>query len=185
MPSALNGRQSARLVLTYDASVVESGIAVSKRNDDLEKLLGPLEADVVRAAWAIGEPVSVRQLLDRLNERRSPPLAYTTVMTVMNRLAEKGILRRAMTGILPDDARTRRKSAYPSSQNPTYEAGLRQWTLQILKDANAPIQPFINAAMIRPLAEGKIPLPGEAAIFLLERVIQVNAWLQEYGVSVV
>jgi asparagine synthase (glutamine-hydrolysing) len=98
---------------------------------------------------------------------------------------EKGILRRAMTGILPDDARTRRKSAYPSSQNPTYEAGLRQWTLQILNDANAPIQPFINAAMLRPLAEGKIPLPGEAASFLFERVIQVNAWLQEYGVSVV
>jgi asparagine synthase (glutamine-hydrolysing) len=98
---------------------------------------------------------------------------------------EKGILRRAMTGILPDDARTRRKSAYPSSQNPTYEAGLRQWTLQILNDANAPIQPFINAAMLRPLAEGKIPLPGEAASFLFERVIQVNAWLQEYGVSLV
>jgi asparagine synthase (glutamine-hydrolysing) len=98
---------------------------------------------------------------------------------------EKGILRRAMTGILPDDARTRRKSAYPSSQNPTYEAGLRQWVLEILNDANAPIQPFINPAMLRPLAEGKIPLPGEAASFLFERIIQVNAWFQEYRVSVV
>ena len=71
---------------------------MSKRTDDLEKLLGPLEADVVRAAWAIGEPVSVRQLLGRVNEGRSPQLAYTTVMTVMNRLAEKGILRRRKQG---------------------------------------------------------------------------------------
>ena len=69
-----------------------------KRADDLEKLLGPLEADVVRAAWAIGEPVSVRQLLGRVNDGRSPQLAYTTVMTVMNRLAEKGILRRRKQG---------------------------------------------------------------------------------------
>jgi len=71
---------------------------VPKRADDLEKLLGPLEADVVRAAWAIGEPVSVRQLLGRVNDGRSPQLAYTTVMTVMNRLAEKGILRRRKQG---------------------------------------------------------------------------------------
>jgi predicted transcriptional regulator len=73
-------------------------VAVSKRADHLEKLLGPLEADVVRTAWAIGQPVSVRQLLDQLNHRRSPQLAYTTVMTVMNRLAEKGILRRSKRG---------------------------------------------------------------------------------------
>lgn len=98
---------------------------------------------------------------------------------------EKGILRRALAGILPDDARNRRKSAYPSSQNPTYVEGLRQWTLQILNDPNAPIMPFINVGTLRPLAEGKLPLPGEAATFLFERVIQVNAWLQEYRVSVV
>ena len=71
---------------------------MAKRGDELEKLLGPLEADVVRAAWATGEPATVRQLLDRLNHRRSPRLAYTTVMTVMNRLAEKGILRRSKQG---------------------------------------------------------------------------------------
>jgi asparagine synthase (glutamine-hydrolysing) len=98
---------------------------------------------------------------------------------------EKGIVRRALTGILPDDVRTRRKSAYPSSQNPTYEEGLRQWALQILNDPNAPILPIINADLLRRLAKGKAPFPGEAANFLYERIIQVNAWLQEYQVSVV
>ncbi len=68
------------------------------RGGDLEKLLGPLEADVVRAAWAAGEPVSVRDLLERVNKGRSPQLAYTTVMTVMSRLTEKDVLRRRKQG---------------------------------------------------------------------------------------
>src|SRR3954447_21687975 len=68
------------------------------RSDDLGKLLGRLEAEIVRAAWAAGRPVSVRDLLERINEGRKPALAYTTVMTVMNRLAEKDVLSRRKEG---------------------------------------------------------------------------------------
>jgi predicted transcriptional regulator len=71
---------------------------MAKSPDELERLLGPLEADVVRAAWAAGGPVSVRDLLDRINKRRRKPLAYTTVMTVMSRLTEKGVMTRAKHG---------------------------------------------------------------------------------------
>jgi predicted transcriptional regulator len=46
------------------------------------------------AVWAASDPVPVRQVLSALNERRAEPLAYTTVMTVMNRLAAKGVLSR-------------------------------------------------------------------------------------------
>jgi len=46
------------------------------------------------AVWAASDAVSVREILDALNKRRSEPLAYTTVMTVMNRLAAKGVLNR-------------------------------------------------------------------------------------------
>jgi predicted transcriptional regulator len=46
------------------------------------------------AVWQAGVAVSVRQVLDRLNTRRSEPLAYTTVMTVMNRLVTKNVLAR-------------------------------------------------------------------------------------------
>ena len=68
------------------------------RGDDLDKLLGPLEAEIVRAAWAAGRPVTVRDLLGTLNAGRDKQLAYTTVMTVMGRLAEKGVLRREKQG---------------------------------------------------------------------------------------
>lgn len=46
------------------------------------------------AIWDASRPVSVREIVDALNERRPEPLAYTTVMTVMNRLAAKNVLTR-------------------------------------------------------------------------------------------
>jgi predicted transcriptional regulator len=48
----------------------------------------------MNAVWAATDRVSVREVLNALNERRSEPLAYTTVMTVMNRLTTKHVLSR-------------------------------------------------------------------------------------------
>lgn len=59
---------------------------------------GPLEAEVMNAVWAVNAPVSVREVMGRLNDGRAEPLAYTTVMTVMNRLAEKEALVRSPAG---------------------------------------------------------------------------------------
>jgi predicted transcriptional regulator len=61
---------------------------------DRSKVLGPLEAEVMGVMWAAHDRLSVRSVLERLNEARDSPLAYTTVMTVMARLAEKEVLRR-------------------------------------------------------------------------------------------
>ncbi|MGH2528064.1 MAG: BlaI/MecI/CopY family transcriptional regulator [Actinomycetota bacterium] len=57
--------------------------------------MGPLEADVVRVTWAANAPLSVRHVLQKLNEGRSRPLRYTTVQTVMARLARKRVLARS------------------------------------------------------------------------------------------
>jgi predicted transcriptional regulator len=59
---------------------------------DLERalrLLGPLEARIMRTVWseAIRQPFVVREMLAHV-----PELAYTTVMTTLNRLADKGLL---------------------------------------------------------------------------------------------
>lgn len=66
--------------------------------DELEKILGPLEAEVMRALWAAKRPLSVRGVLERINQKRDQKLAYTTVMTIMTRLVEKDILRRHKEG---------------------------------------------------------------------------------------
>jgi predicted transcriptional regulator len=54
-----------------------------------EKLLGALELDVMRIIWE-RKLATVRDVLEVLATQR--PLAYTTVMTIMGRLAEKGLL---------------------------------------------------------------------------------------------
>ena len=62
-----------------------------RRRHTLAEVLGPLEAEVMEVAWDLGE-VTVRDVHEALNESR--PVAYTTVMTTMGRLADKGLLRR-------------------------------------------------------------------------------------------
>lgn len=54
-----------------------------------EGLLGELEAAVMQIIWQ-HEEVTVREVWEALKPAR--PLAYTTVMTVMSRLAQKGLL---------------------------------------------------------------------------------------------
>ncbi|MEU0171357.1 BlaI/MecI/CopY family transcriptional regulator [Streptomyces iakyrus] len=60
------------------------------------RAFGELEAEIMRVVWQSAEPVTVRDLADALGERRT--LAYTTVMTVTERLREKGWLSRSKAG---------------------------------------------------------------------------------------
>jgi predicted transcriptional regulator len=60
--------------------------------------LGPLEANVMAVLWAAAGPVSVREVAEQVNAGRSVPLAYTTVMTVLSRLAAKEIATREPHG---------------------------------------------------------------------------------------
>jgi predicted transcriptional regulator len=57
--------------------------------------LGDLEREVMTQLWASAEPLSVRQVHERLRER---DLAYTTVMTVLDRLAKKKVVTRERDG---------------------------------------------------------------------------------------
>lgn len=52
----------------------------------------------MRLVWAAPGAVSVREIVDGVNKDRREKLAYTTVMTVMSRLAEKGALTRVREG---------------------------------------------------------------------------------------
>jgi BlaI family transcriptional regulator, penicillinase repressor len=57
--------------------------------------LAPLELDCMNTLWPMGEG-TVREIRDRLAERR--PRAYTTIMTIMDRLARKGVVERRKSG---------------------------------------------------------------------------------------
>ncbi|MBK3645460.1 BlaI/MecI/CopY family transcriptional regulator [Streptomyces sp. MBT33] len=55
---------------------------------------GELESDVLAALWAAKEPLTARQVLERL----PGDLAYTTVLTILSRLHDKGMLVRHSMG---------------------------------------------------------------------------------------
>jgi predicted transcriptional regulator len=61
--------------------------------DFLERSLGSLERDVMTIVWEHGE-ATVRDACDRLG----PAIAYTTIMTTMDRLFRKGLLSRRKAG---------------------------------------------------------------------------------------
>ncbi len=57
---------------------------------------GELENQVLEILWSHGEPMTTREVHDVLSERRK--LAYTTPMTILVRLWEKGLLHREPRG---------------------------------------------------------------------------------------
>lgn len=63
----------------------------ARRKHSLADVLGPLEAEIMDVVWEQGD-VTVRDVHQALNDRR--PIAYTTVMTTLGRLADKGLLER-------------------------------------------------------------------------------------------
>jgi len=60
-----------------------------------KKVLGELEADIMKIVWKRNK-ATVRDVYEQLRLERS--LAYTTVMTIMGRLAEKGLLEKEPLG---------------------------------------------------------------------------------------
>jgi predicted transcriptional regulator len=64
----------------------------SDANSSLRMQLGPLEVDVMEAMWQFGAS-NVRDVVGRLERT----LAYTTIMTTLDRLYKKGLLDREMT----------------------------------------------------------------------------------------
>jgi predicted transcriptional regulator len=97
-------------------------------------LLGDLEVRVMRAIWARGEAVTVRDVLGALETDR--PLAYTTVMTVMGNLERKGWLRRHA------EARAYRYEPLVSAEE--YSAGLMRQALEASTDRPAVLVHFIE-----------------------------------------
>lgn len=58
--------------------------------------LGELERAIMEQVWREGRPVPGRVVVDALQQARS--VAYTTVLTIMDRLVVKGLLTRERAG---------------------------------------------------------------------------------------
>jgi predicted transcriptional regulator len=74
---------------------------------------GELEAVIMDRLWERGRPALVRDMVEDLRADR--PLAYTTVMTVMENLHRKGWLRRERDGRAWRYEPTGSRSAYTAA----------------------------------------------------------------------
>ncbi|GAB2873554.1 BlaI/MecI/CopY family transcriptional regulator [Streptomyces mayteni] len=117
------------------------------------RALGELEAEVMSVVWRGAGPLTVQNLTDSLNERR--PLAYTTVMTIVDRLRAKGWLTREKAG------RAYRYSAARSADD--YTAALLAQALDTTADRTGALVRFAGnldpaeAAALRAALAGDEP----------------------------
>jgi predicted transcriptional regulator len=95
--------------------------------------LGELEAVIMDRLWEWGRPVLVREVVDALHDER--PLAYTTVMTVMENLHRKGWLRRERDG--------RAWRYVPTGSRSGYTAALMNEALGTSQDRRTALAHFV------------------------------------------
>lgn len=104
---------------------------------------------------------------------------------------EKGILRKALKGILPDDVLTRKKSPYPKTHNPNYLAQTRSWVQRILNDPSSPVLELLNVDYLRKLTSPEtatMDLPWFGQLMsgpqLFAYIGQLDAWMREYRIAI-
>ena len=71
---------------------------VRSRSPKPPPVLHELEAEIMEEVWRQAEPTTVKLVMEALNRKAKPPRAYTTYMTVMRRLDDKGLLSRRRSG---------------------------------------------------------------------------------------
>jgi predicted transcriptional regulator len=96
--------------------------------------LGELERAIMEIVWAADGPLTGRIVVDELTRER--PVAYTTVLTVMDRLVRKGLLTRQRRG---------RAHTYQAAQSrAAYTADLMASVLGSSNDRSAVLLHFVE-----------------------------------------
>lgn len=98
------------------------------------RTMGELEAVVMQLLWTSENPMTVRAVLGRID--RQPPLAYTTILTVMDNLHRKGFLERERSG--------RAHVYWPTKARADYTADLMDELLSDSGDRSATLLRFVD-----------------------------------------
>ena len=105
---------------------------------------------------------------------------------------EKGLLRKALEGVLPEDIIYRKKSPYPKTHNPVYTDLVCNIMNGVLNDNTSPILNLIDKAKVKEIidtrgASYKTPWFGQLMTGpqMIAYLIQINNWLKKYNVKLV
>ena len=103
----------------------------------------------------------------------------------------KNILRQAAKGILPEDVRLRKKSPYPKTHNPFYEAEVQQRLRQIVEEPDSPLLALCDRGKLFKILNGEFdygkPFFGQlmAGPQFIGFLVQINTLLDKYNVRIV
>ena len=102
---------------------------------------------------------------------------------------EKGLLRSAMTGILPDRVLWRKKSPYPKTYDPGYLNIVSSWLKRILEDPNAPLLQLVKKDALEQLLTAEYTWPWYGQLMKVPQTIaymlQIDFWLRKYHINLV
>jgi asparagine synthetase B (glutamine-hydrolysing) len=95
---------------------------------------------------------------------------------------EKSLLRAATADLLPASIAARRKSPYPSTQDPTYEQALHEQVAKLLAN-DAPVVALLDVERTRAAVNQPVEaVSTDVSRRQLEFVLGLAAWLDEYDV---
>ena len=99
---------------------------------------------------------------------------------------EKGLLREAARGLLPDEVLWRKKSPYPKTHDPRYLAIVSERLRAVLADASAPIHELVRREALEELLTSSSAQPWYGQLMTTPQTIaymlQLNYWLTKYRV---
>ncbi|MEH7381117.1 asparagine synthase (glutamine-hydrolyzing) [Bacillus sp. JJ1533] len=105
---------------------------------------------------------------------------------------EKGILRKALEGILPNDVLYRKKSPYPKTHDPAYMKRVKTKLKSIIDDKSSPILELISKQKVKDIIDSdgssiKVPWFGQLMTGpqLIAHLSQINTWLEHYQINIV
>ncbi len=100
---------------------------------------------------------------------------------------EKGLLRKASEGLLPDEVLWRKKSPYPKTHHPEYLEQVKKILTEIIDDKNEPIHQFIKKDKMLELTYTDKSQPWYGQLMTTPQTIayfiQFNYWLKKYNVK--
>ena len=103
---------------------------------------------------------------------------------------EKGLLREAVRGIVPDEIIDRKKSPYPKTHNPEYTREVSNMLKKILEDKLSPIHQIIDYDFVSNIVDTggesfKEPWYGQLMTGpqVIAYLIQLNNWMKFYNVK--
>ncbi|MDR1736737.1 MAG: asparagine synthase (glutamine-hydrolyzing) [Oscillospiraceae bacterium] len=101
---------------------------------------------------------------------------------------EKGLLRRAFQGVLPDEVLWRKKSPYPKTHNPDFMARVSGLLSEIIRFSGSPILEIIKKEALEKLLSDNRAIPWYGQLMTTPQTIayfvQLNYWLQKFKVRI-